>query len=92
MIDVLIQTYNEELNLPHTLASLKGWVNRIFVVDSGSTDGTVEIARAAGAEVAHHAFEGYAKQKNWALDHMAVGVAVDPDPRCGRSGDAGVAG
>lgn len=70
MIDVLIQTYNEELNLPHTLKSLEGWVNRIFIVDSGSTDATVEIAKAAGAEVVHHAFEGYAKQKNWALDHL----------------------
>ena len=37
MIDVLIQTFNEELNLPTTLASVKGWVNNVFVVDSGST-------------------------------------------------------
>ena len=35
MLDVLIQTHNEELNLPHTLQSVKGWVNRVFVVDSG---------------------------------------------------------
>jgi glycosyltransferase involved in cell wall biosynthesis len=70
MVDVLIQTFNEELNLPHTLASLKGWANRVFVVDSGSTDRTVEIAQAAGATVVHHDWEGYAAQKNWALDNL----------------------
>ena len=75
MIDVIIQTYNEELNLPHTLESLKGWVTRVFVVDSGSTDRTVEIARSFGAEVVHHAWEGYAAQKNWALDHLPLEAA-----------------
>ena len=44
-VDVLIQTFNEEENLPHTLASLKGWVRNVFIVDSGSTDRTIEIAR-----------------------------------------------
>lgn len=70
MVDVLIQTFNEEINLPHTLASVQGWVNRVFVVDSGSTDRTTEIAREYGAEVVHHAWEGYAAQKNWALDNL----------------------
>ncbi len=70
MVDVLIQTFNEERNLPHTLASVAGWVNRIFVVDSGSTDRTVEIAREYGAEVVHHDWEGYARQKNWALANL----------------------
>jgi glycosyltransferase involved in cell wall biosynthesis len=70
MIDILIQTRNEELNLPETLRSLSGWVNKIFVVDSGSTDRTVEIAKEAGAQVVFHAWEGYAAQKNWALDNL----------------------
>ncbi len=70
MVDVLIQTQNEELNLPETLASLQGWVNRVFVVDSGSTDRTVEIAQSFGCTVVHHAWEGYAAQKNWALDNL----------------------
>ena len=64
-VDVLIQTFNEEENLPHTLASLKGWIRRVFIVDSGSTDRTIEIAREFGATVVHHAWEGYAAQKNW---------------------------
>jgi putative colanic acid biosynthesis acetyltransferase WcaF len=70
MIDVLIQTHNEELNLPHALASVKGWVNRVFVVDSGSTDGTERIAAEYGAVFVQKAWEGYARQKNWALDHL----------------------
>ncbi|MGD0462306.1 MAG: glycosyltransferase [Tepidisphaeraceae bacterium] len=70
MVDVLIQTHNEELNLPHTLESVKGWVNRVFVVDSGSTDRTCEIAGEYGAIVVQKAWEGYARQKNWALANL----------------------
>src|SRR5438874_9249374 len=69
-VDVLIQTFNEEENLPHTLASLKGWVRQVFIVDSGSTDRTVAIAEEFGATVVPHAWEGYAAQKNWALDNL----------------------
>ena len=70
MLDVLIQTHNEELNLPYSLRSVAGWVNKVFVVDSGSTDKTAQIAKAAGAEFVHHDWEGYAAQKNWALDNL----------------------
>lgn len=70
MLDVLIQTYNEEANLEFTLKSVQGWVNRIFVVDSGSSDRTVEIAEQYGATIVVHEFEGYARQKNWALDNL----------------------
>jgi glycosyltransferase involved in cell wall biosynthesis len=67
-VDILIQTYNEEINLPHTLLSVVGWTNRVFVVDSGSVDRTAEIAREYGAEVINHPWEGYSAQKNWALE------------------------
>lgn len=70
MLDVMVITYNEAMNLPHCLKALQGWVNRIFVIDSGSTDGTPDLARQAGAEVIHHAWEGYARQKNWALANL----------------------
>lgn len=69
-VDVFIQTFNEEVNLPHTLATVMGWAKRVFVVDSGSTDRTREIAREHGAEVFDHAWEGYARQKNWALANL----------------------
>lgn len=74
MLDVLIQTHNEQLNLPHTLESLRAGagdlVRRIFVVDSGSTDRTREIAEGYGATFVFHEWEGYAAQKNWAIDHL----------------------
>lgn len=70
MVDVLIQTHNEELNVGHALASLVGLANKVFVVDSGSTDATLDIAREAGAVVVHHEWEGYAGQKNWALANL----------------------
>ena len=67
-ISVLVPTFNEELNLPDCLLSVCGWAEDVWVIDSFSTDRTVEIAREAGANVLQHVFEGYAEQKNWALD------------------------
>ncbi|MEM9881549.1 MAG: glycosyltransferase family 2 protein [Planctomycetota bacterium] len=72
MIDVLIITHNEAANLPHCLRSLEGWTHKVFVVDSGSTDGTADLARELNAEVVHHDWPGYARQRNWALDHLPL--------------------
>jgi glycosyltransferase involved in cell wall biosynthesis len=72
MIDVMIIAYNESLNLPRCLAALQGWTNKVFVVDSGSTDGTQDIARSHGAIVVHHPWSGYARQKNWGLNNLPL--------------------
>lgn len=72
MIDVLIITKDEEANLPHCLDALAGWTRKVFVVDSGSTDRTREIAEAAGAEFVFNEWPGYAAQKNWALDNLPI--------------------
>lgn len=66
MISVLILTRNEEGDLPGCLASIP-WCNDIHVLDSGSTDGTVAIAQRGGARVTVRAFDGYASQRNAAL-------------------------
>jgi glycosyltransferase involved in cell wall biosynthesis len=71
---VVILTRNEEVNLPHALASVVGWAAEVWVVDSHSTDRTVEVARAAGARVAVHEFTGYAAQRTWALRTLPVGT------------------
>jgi len=71
-IQVLIPTFNEELNLPHALSSVIGWADKVFVVDSESTDRTREIAEQAGAHVVVQKWLGYAKQKNWALDNLPL--------------------
>ncbi|MBA3847022.1 MAG: glycosyltransferase family 2 protein [Planctomycetes bacterium] len=82
-ITVLIPTYNEERNLPDALASLAGWADEIFVVDSFSTDRTIAIANAAGARVVQHAYVNSAAQKNWAIPqctHRWV-LVLDADER-----------
>lgn len=65
-LSVVIITLNEERNLPRCLEST-AWAAEVVVVDSGSTDGTRQIAEKAGAKVLHHSWEGYGQQKNWAL-------------------------
>ncbi len=71
-IEVIIPVKNEELNLPFALASVMEWADRVWVVDSESTDNTCEIAKEAGAEVVVQPWLGYAKQKNWALDNLEL--------------------
>lgn len=66
-LSVVIITFNEETNLPRTLESVK-WADEIVVVDSGSTDRTVEIAKAYGAKVWVEPWKGFAAQKNSALE------------------------
>lgn len=65
-LSVAIITHNEAANLPRTLQSVR-WAEQMVVVDAASTDGTVEIARAAGAEVYVRAWSGFAAQKNFAI-------------------------
>lgn len=66
VFSVAIITLNEEENLPRTLASV-AWAEQIVVVDSGSTDRTVEIALEFGATVIERPWPGFAAQKNFAI-------------------------
>jgi glycosyltransferase involved in cell wall biosynthesis len=66
-ISATIITYNEERNLPRAIESLR-CVDEILVVDSGSSDRTVEIAQNLGARVVESAWPGYANQKNFAAE------------------------
>jgi glycosyltransferase involved in cell wall biosynthesis len=67
---VVILTRDEEANLPRCLASLTG-VDQVVVLDSGSSDRTVAIARDFGAEVVTRPFDDFAGQRNFALEHLA---------------------
>lgn len=71
-VDVVMIAYNEHVNLPYSLGSVVAWANKVYVVDSGSTDGTQDLARRMGAQVVEHPWEGYARQKNWALDNLPL--------------------
>jgi glycosyltransferase involved in cell wall biosynthesis len=64
-ISATIITLNEEKNIARAIGSL-GMADESVVVDSGSTDATVEIAQKAGARVLHHDWEGFSTQKNFA--------------------------
>jgi len=66
-LSVAMIAMNEEANLPRTLESVR-WADEIVVVDSGSTDRTLEIAQSFGAKTSFHAFGGHGEQKNVALD------------------------
>jgi glycosyltransferase involved in cell wall biosynthesis len=71
-LSVVIITYNEEANIGRALESVMPLVGdgkgEIVVVDSGSTDRTVEIAKSYGAKVFAEEWKGYAAQKNSAID------------------------
>jgi glycosyltransferase involved in cell wall biosynthesis len=81
-ITAAIITLNEERMLPGLLATLD-WVDEIVVVDGGSHDATVDIARRAGCRVMEHPFDNYADQRNRAID-LATGdwiLSIDADER-----------
>ena len=70
LLSVVILTKNEELHIERALDSVQGIADRVFVIDSGSSDRTVELATARGATVLHKPWVNYATQFNWALDQL----------------------
>ncbi len=84
-LTVLLPVLNEELNLVAALASV-AWADQVIVVDSHSSDGTVAIARAAGAGVVQFDYAGTGpKKKAWALAHAPIRnewvLVLDADER-----------
>ena len=79
-ISATIITYNEERNLPRAIESLR-CCDEILVVDSGSTDRTVDIAEKFGARVVEANWRGYAGQKNYASDEACHDwvLSIDAD-------------
>ena len=79
-ISATIITFNEERNLPRAVESLR-CADEIIIVDSGSTDRTVEIAEKLGARVVESAWPGYANQKNFAAEQATHDwiLSIDAD-------------
>lgn len=71
-ISAIIITLNEEKNIGDCLKSISAWVDEIFVVDSGSTDRTIEIAGRYTQKISYHPFENFARQRNWAQDNLPI--------------------
>jgi glycosyltransferase involved in cell wall biosynthesis len=81
-ITALVLTLNEEDNIAECLKTLL-WADEVVVLDSGSTDRTVEIAQSLGAKVFFHPFKNYADQRNYALSLVRTEWVffVDADER-----------
>lgn len=68
-LSVIILTFNEEKHIERCLRSLLPFTDKIFLVDSGSTDRTVELAEALGARVVRNDWVTYAQQFNFGIQH-----------------------
>ncbi|MDP3015295.1 MAG: glycosyltransferase family 2 protein [bacterium] len=86
-LSIIILTYNEEIHIERLMKNIADWADEIFVVDSYSTDKTLEIAKAltnadltrtnadsqrGSVKVVQHKFENQAQQFNWALDNLKI--------------------
>lgn len=69
---VIILTYNEERHLARAIRSVQDVAEAVYVVDSFSSDRTVEIARSLGATVLQNRFINHSKQFQWALDNAPI--------------------
>ncbi len=71
-ISVIVLTYNEEANIEYALKSVRSWASEILIVDSYSTDRTVEIAKRYTNRIYQHEFVHWADQRNWAIDNLPL--------------------
>ena len=71
MISVVILTLNEELNLPRCLEAIS-WCDDVLIVDSFSSDATLKIAAEHGVRVVQRAFDSFAGQRNFAVEHCEL--------------------
>lgn len=74
-ITAIILSFNEEIHIERCIGRIRDHVQRVILVDSGSTDRTVELARGAGADVFENPFVNQAQQFNWALANIAIDTA-----------------
>ena len=85
-LTAIILTKNEEENIDNCLKSIQGFVKRAVVIDSGSSDKTLEIAlHYEVVDIYTHPFENYARQFNWGIDHVNINtmwtLRLDADER-----------
>jgi len=82
-LSVIVTTYNEAENIEGVLKSVEGWVDEIIVVDSFSTDETVELAKAFDVKILQREYVSPANQKNWIIPQAAHDwvLILDADER-----------
>lgn len=84
-IAAIILTKNEERDLPGCLHSLEGLASEVYIIDSGSTDATEQVAMRFEATLLKHSFQNQSQQFNWALDNISTKadwvLRIDADER-----------
>jgi len=84
-ITVIMLTLNEEFHLPGAIENVKDWAEEIFIVDSLSTDSTVDIALEHGVNIVQRPFTNFGDQWNFALEKLPIKThwtfKLDPDER-----------
>jgi glycosyltransferase involved in cell wall biosynthesis len=84
-VAVVMISYNEAHNVDAVLENLRGWAKEVFLVDSYSTDNTVDIALSNRVHVAQRRFKGFGDQWNYALNNLPIKspwtMKLDPDER-----------
>lgn len=88
-ISVVVLTFNDGRTIQACLKSVAFWADEVHVVDSGSTDHTMEIVKRYTSNIVSHPFENYAAQRNWAQSqlrlrnewvlHLDAGEVVSPE-------------
>lgn len=71
-LSVIILTYNEEVNITDCLKSIVGIAKEIFIVDSFSTDETINLAKKYGCYIYQNEFKGFSNQINWAIKNLPI--------------------
>ena len=71
-LTVVILTFNEEINIRQSISNVIGWAKAVYILDSGSTDKTVQIAQELGAKIFYRKFDTYAKQRNYAIKKLPI--------------------
>lgn len=95
MISLCMIVKDEEGHLPRCLGSIRNWVDEIVLVDTGSTDGTVEIAQSFGARIFHHPWENdFSKHRNQSLSYARGDwiLVLDADEEVEREDAPGLRG
>jgi glycosyltransferase involved in cell wall biosynthesis len=84
-VAVVMISLNEAHNLEAVIQNLKGWAQEVFLVDSYSSDETVDIALEHGVHVVQRRFQGFGDQWNFALSELPITaqwtMKLDPDER-----------
>jgi glycosyltransferase involved in cell wall biosynthesis len=84
-VSVIILTYNEEANIPSCIESVRDLTDDIFIVDSYSTDNTLEVARQYTDKIYQNTWVHFAHQRNWAMENLPIShewvLFLDADER-----------